>query len=223
MSSRDGTATTMTNPASPLTPEDFRKAADVSRETLARLELYVSLLTKWQRAINLVSRASLPDVWRRHMLDSAQLSAMAPASAKTWIDLGSGAGFPGLVLAIMGVGDVHLIESDGRKCAFLHEVVRQTHAPVQIHNCRIEDFVESQLCPPTVDVIMARALAATEALLELAQPLASQDTVCFFQKGQDVDNELTKLQKNSNISIEKLPSATNPDSVVLRIGGLGRE
>ena len=213
----------MTDPASPLTPEDFRKATDVSRETLARLEHYVSLLTKWQRAINLVSRASLSDVWRRHMLDSAQLKAMAPASAKTWIDLGSGAGFPGLVLAIMGSGDYHLIESDGRKCAFLHEVARQTDAPVQIHNCRIEDFAGSQLCPPTVDVITARALAATEALLELAQPLASQDTVCLFQKGQDVDNELTNLQKNSNIIIEKLPSATNPDSVVLRIGGLGRE
>ncbi len=214
---------TMTDPAPPLTPEDFRTATDVSRETLAQLEIYVTLLKKWQRAINLVSRASLADVWRRHMLDSAQLISMAPASAETWIDMGSGAGFPGLVLAIMGAGDIHLIESDGRKCAFLHEVARQTNTPVQIHNCRIEDFTETPQFPPKVDVVTARALAATNVLLELAQPIASQDTVCLFQKGQDVDNELTNLQKNSKISFEKLPSMTNPDSVVLRIGGLGRE
>ena len=213
----------MNSNAPPLSPEEFQKAANVSRETLAQLEAYVGLLGKWQRAINLVSRASLADVWRRHMLDSAQLLTMAPEAAQTWVDLGSGAGFPGLVLAIMGAGEVHLIESDGRKCAFLHEVVRTCGAHAVIHNCRIEAFQHAPGRPSEIDVITARALAATSELVDMAQHLVTQDTVCLFPKGQDVDNELTNLQKNSKISLEKLPSATNPDSVVLRIGGLGRE
>ena len=103
----------------PLTAEDFRRLTGVSRETLARLERHAALLTKWQKRINLVGRESLRDLWRRHMLDSAQLVPLLPERTRSVADIGSGAGFPGLVLAIMGVPEVHLIEADARKCAFL--------------------------------------------------------------------------------------------------------
>lgn len=204
-----------------MTPEEFQALSDVSRETMARLKTYVATLKKWQKAINLVSRKSLEDVWRRHILDSAQILDHAPDDANVWYDLGSGAGFPGLVLAILGAGEVHLVESDARKCAFLAEAARATDSTVHIHNCRIEALADEVEQPAKIDVITARALADIDKLIDLAKPLATQHTVCLFLKGQDVENELTKSTKLGTLSLENFPSTTNPNSVVLRIKGLG--
>jgi len=222
-----------------MTPEEFQKASNVSRETLQRLTVYAELLVKWQKAINLVSKNTLPDLWQRHMLDSAQLYDIAGNTLKdpiykergegasvvadrdladcTWVDLGSGAGFPGLVLAIMGVGRVHLVESDARKCTFMREVARETGVDVHIHTCRIEKLVDQKDAPGTADFISARALAKVDQLLIWAEPFVAPDTVCLFPKGQDVDLELANLIESGSSMIKKWPSLTHPDSVVLQI------
>jgi len=193
-----------------VTPEDFQNSTGVSRETLARLEIYAALLQKWQKAINLVGPATLPDLWRRHMLDSAQLFPLIPPGARRLADLGSGAGFPGLVLAIMGAADVQLIESDQRKCAFLDAVARETSTKVTIHRKRLED------CPAlNADVITARALAPLDKLLNYARPLASKSAICLFLKGQTADTELTEAKSAWYIEGEIKPSATNSDASIL--------
>jgi len=204
-----------------LTPAEFQALTDVSRETMGRLTTYVETLGKWQNAINLVSRKSLDDVWRRHILDSVQVLEHAPGGSEVWFDLGSGAGLPGLILAILGAGEVHLVESDSRKCAFLAEAARLTGTEITLYNCRIEEIWQRSEKPDRIDVITARALADFDTLIEWAQPLATQDTVCLFLKGQDVEKELTKSSKKGTLDIEKLPSSTNPDSVILRVAGLG--
>ena len=192
--------------------EAFRRETGVSRETLERLERYAALLRKWQPRINLVGRSTLDDVWRRHMLDSAQLLPLMPDGARRLVDLGSGAGFPGLVLAILGVPEVHLIESDGRKAAFLSEVSRETSTPVQIHVSRIEDT------PPLIaDVITARALAPLSRLVELASRFAGEHTVMLFPKGQDVDRELTEATKGTIMRPEFVPSRTHESGVIVRL------
>jgi 16S rRNA (guanine527-N7)-methyltransferase len=163
------------------TPEGFARRFDVSRETLTRLETYAALLTKWTRRINLVSAASLPDLWHRHIADSAQLLAFRPP-ARLWLDLGSGAGFPGLVVAIL-TPDLHvrLVESDQRKCAFLRRVAEDTGTTVDIVPCRIET-----LPPQSADVISARALAPLTQLLAHAEKHLAPDGIGLFPKGRTV-------------------------------------
>lgn len=195
----------------PLTAEAFAGQAEVSRETLARLILYVDVLRKWTARINLVSRASLADVWRRHILDSAQLLPLG-ADHGSWLDLGSGAGLPGLIIAIMGVSDVHLVESDSRKCAFLREAARITETTVTIHNRRIED-----LTPLPAATISARALADLPTLLTLAAPHITTDTVLLLPKGQDVADELTAAAKCWIMSAEQIPSRSDDSGIVLRL------
>ena len=141
--------------AEPLTAEAFAVRCDVSRETLSRLRRYDALLRRWQKAINLVSADSLTDAWRRHFWDSAQLLPLIPAGTRSLLDVGSGAGFPGLVLAILGVEGVTLVESDGRKCAFLREVARETGTRVTILADRLERLAD-RIQPP--DIITARAV-----------------------------------------------------------------
>lgn len=201
----------------PLTPDQFSSEAGVSRETLARLKIYADLLVKWQKAVNLVGPGTLADIWRRHFLDSAQLLPLAPDGARLWVDLGSGAGFPGLVLAILGAVDVHLIESDGRKCAFMQEVARLTEAKVQIHRCRIESAPQLR-----ASICVARALAPLSKLLDYAERFSSQDTVCLFPKGQDVEAELTEAAKSWTMHIERLPSRSDPTGTILRVKGFHR-
>lgn len=198
----------------PLGPEGFAEATGVDDATLARLTVYADLLVKWQRAINLVGPKTLGDAWRRHMLDSAQLFALMPAGARTLVDLGSGAGFPGLVLAIMGRGalEVHLIESDHRKAAFLREVSRETGAKAHIHAARIE-----AVTPFVADVVTARALAPLDRLCVLARPFIGPGTECLFLKGQDVVSELTEATKHRTMTVERYPSLTDPDATILRL------
>jgi len=162
-----------------MTPAGFAAETGVSRETIHRLSTYLDLLKRWQARINLVSEASLKDAWRRHFLDSAQLYPLIqPASARVY-DIGSGAGFPGLVLAIMGLTDVHLVESDQRKSAFLREAARITTAKVQIHTQRVES-----LSPNDADFVTARGCAALPELLDLAKPLLKPSGICIFLKGR---------------------------------------
>lgn len=184
---------------------------------MARLKIYAELLRKWQRAINLVGSATIPDLWRRHFLDSAQLLPLAPNTARVWLDLGSGAGFPGLVLAILGVPQVHLVESDGRKCAFLGEVARATGTQIFLHYCRVE--VAPAL---SVDVISARALAPLTDLLAMSARFAGPKTVLLFQKGQDIEKELTEASKSWSMTVERLASRSDPSGVILRVKGFSR-
>lgn len=200
-----------------LDAEGFRGLTGVSRETLERLEIYADLLRKWQPRINLVGPSTVPDLWRRHMLDSAQLRPLIPKSAERLVDMGSGAGFPGLVLAIMGVPEVHLIESDARKGAFLREVSRETETPVTLHSMRIESVP-----PLDADVVTARALAPLVKLLTMARSLLAPEGVCLFPKGQDVAKELTLATKDTMMDIESVPSATDASATILRIKGLCR-
>lgn len=193
-----------------MTPEQFQSATGVSRETLDRLTRYASLLERWQPAINLVGSRTLPDVWRRHFLDSAQLCDLLPPATETLVDLGSGAGFPGLVLAILGVKNVHLIESDGRKAAFLREVSRETGTPVTLHAVRAED-----VDPFPADAVTARALAPLDRLLPLAMPFLTRDSVALFLKGQDVDTELTEATKKITMRVERVPSRSDARGTVL--------
>ena len=202
----------MTRVADVMDAEAFRRETAVSRETLDRLCVYAALLRKWQRRINLVGRSTLDDLWRRHMFDSAQLLPLLPEGARRLVDLGSGAGFPGMVLAILGVPEVHLIESDTRKAAFLRDVSRETSTEVDLHVARIEDMQ-----PFVADVVTARALAPLAKLLILARPFVGEQTVMLFPKGQDVDMELTEATKHTIMRTEIVPSRTHDSGAILRL------
>src|SRR3954447_3134702 len=173
-----------------LTPKQLAELVPVSRETLDRLAAYLDLLRRWQRTINLVGAGTLHNPWRRHILDSAQLVHLLPEGARRLVDLGSGAGLPGLVLAILGIPEVHLIESDRRKAAFLREAARATATPVTAHARRIE------AAPPlAADVVTARALAPLPNLLPLAARFATPATRCLFLKGRQAETELTEAAR----------------------------
>lgn len=193
------------------------RALPVSRETLRRLETYAALLQRWAPAINLVSRATLPDLWRRHFLDSLQLLPLIAEERRATpriLDLGSGAGFPGLVLAIAGAGPVRLVEADRKKASFLREVARATGTEVEIHNLRIES-----LPPQAAEIVTARALAPAAKLLDWARPHLTAHAVCLFHKGRDAQAELTRLPRAVQDRAELLPSLTDPEARILRIRG----
>ncbi|MBE7636085.1 16S rRNA (guanine(527)-N(7))-methyltransferase RsmG [Sneathiella sp. P13V-1] len=193
-----------------MTEQEFASLTGVSRETLEKLSRYVALLKKWQKAINLVSNSTLSDAWRRHILDSYQILEHAPSNGKVWMDFGSGAGFPALVVAICSDYDVHVVESDQRKCQFMREVSRETSANITVHNCRIEEMQ-----PLKADVISARALAYLEKLFEYCVPFSSPETTFLFLKGQDVDAELTNAAKCWNIDSIKHPSLSSEEGCIL--------
>jgi 16S rRNA (guanine527-N7)-methyltransferase len=198
-------------------PEEFLTKSGVSRETLDRLCLYADLLGKWQARINLVGPDTVADLWSRHILDSAQLFPLIKPEAHRLVDLGSGAGFPGLVLAVMGAPDVHLVESDSRKCAFLREVARVTRTPVQVVNKRIE-----QVAPLGADVVTARALAPLDRLLGWAVPHLAPGGECLFLKGRGAEDELTASAKEWNITASRVVSLTDPGGLVLHLREVSR-
>ena len=199
-----------------MTANEFAKRFDVSRETLASLSAYVALLEKWQSRINLVSPATLPDIWHRHILDSAQLTQYLPAVSahqrRQILDIGSGAGFPGLVLAILGAGDVQLVESDQRKSVFLQTVIRELGISARVSNQRIETL---PACQP--DVITARALAGLPKLMSLIAPQLHDGLTCLFLKGASINEELTNFQSYSNMNLHLYPSVTNKDGVIVKL------
>ena len=198
--------------------EGFAEILPVSRETLARLEAYAALLTRWSARINLVGPNTIADLWRRHILDSAQLQPFVPATARNLIDLGSGAGLPGLVLAILGVPDVELVEADSRKCAFLREAARITEIDVTLRPCRV------QAVPPhPVDVVTARACAPLDQLLGLAEPFLGAGSECLFLKGERIEQELTIARKRWTMTVSACQSRSDPRGVVLRLQQVTRE
>jgi 16S rRNA (guanine527-N7)-methyltransferase len=201
-----------------LDAQGFAEIVPVSRETLARLEAYAALLTRWSARINLVGRDTIADLWRRHILDSAQLRAFVPDRAHSMIDLGSGAGFPGLVLAVLGVPGVELVEADSRKCAFLREAARITGTDASIRPCRIEAVPRHG-----VDVVTARACAPLDRLLGLAEPFLAPDSQCLFLKGERVEEELTLARKHWTMTVSACQSRSDPRGVVLRLQQLARE
>jgi 16S rRNA (guanine527-N7)-methyltransferase len=189
---------------------------DVSRETLEQLEALVATLVRWQKAINLVGRATIEDVWTRHVLDSAQLVPFIPANAKSLADLGSGGGFPGLVLAALRPDlAITLIEVDARKAAFLGEAGRRMglkKAPRVVIG-RIEEVP-----PAKADVVTARALAPLGQLLVWADRHRGDTAICLFHKGKGWQSELTEATKDWDITCQPLSSKTDRDAVILRIG-----
>lgn len=197
-----------------LTPEGFAKLAGVSRETLECLQAYVALLSAWNRRINLVGANTVGDVWRRHILDSAQLMPLLPVEARVVVDIGSGAGLPGLVLAILGVSQVHLVESDQRKAAFLREAQRVTSAPVIVHAQRAE-----RLPSIPADVIVARAVAPVDNLLLMVDKFRKPHTICLFLKGKGVEEELARLPPALQMQARILPSRSDPTGRILRLEG----
>ncbi|MFQ5985067.1 MAG: 16S rRNA (guanine(527)-N(7))-methyltransferase RsmG [Alphaproteobacteria bacterium] len=201
-----------------MTPDGFRRATGVSRETLARLEAYVVLLKTWQRAVNLVSARSLADVWRRHLLDAAQVFPHLPVPCRRLVDLGSGAGFPGMVLAVLGAEGVELVESDSRKCAFLAEVARATGAPVTIHCRRVDELPAAP-----ADAITARALAPLPRLLALSSRFLGPHTRCLFLKGARAGDELTQAGRGWRMRVVRIPSLSDPTGTLLQIDGITRE
>ena len=180
-----------------------------------RLAVILDLLAHWQRRINLVGPRELDDPWRRHILDSAQLVPFLPPGPITVADLGSGAGFPGLVVSILGHTPVHLVESDSRKCAFLREVARETKCEVTIHNTRIESLPSLNAA-----VIMARACAPLPRLLGYTARHLAENGQALFLKGGGLVSELTDAFKTWNMTEERFPSVSHPEGFVVRISQL---
>lgn len=201
---------------------EFKCIAGVSRETLEKLEAYVHLLQKWNKKINLVGKRSMGDVWRRHVFDSLQLYRFyegpgASANQSPWLDLGSGAGFPGLVLAIAGIPNIHLVESDARKCSFLMEAARITDTSVVIHNQRIENLPSQG-----AQTISVRALAGVSKVLHLAHRHLSTNGRIILLKGQDVGVELTEATECWNMNVRRIQSASDKSGSILLLTEISR-
>lgn len=195
----------------------------VSRETASRLDRLVEFLLPWAERTNLIARSTIPQIWTRHIADSLQLLSLAP-DARVWVDLGSGAGFPGLVIACAIAerpgAAVHLVESNGKKATFLREAVRHLQVPATVHAVRIEDFVKNNAIKP--DVVTARAVSPLNKLLMLAQPLLKRGALGLFPKGQDVGVELTGASKSWTIEADLVPSKTNAASRIVVIRRLSK-
>jgi len=216
----------------PLTPETFQARTGISDQALARLSAQVALLERWQRKINLVAAASLKDTWRRHVWDSAQLAEHLPKPPCAIVDLGSGAGFPGLVLAAMNCGPVTLVEGNARKCAFLAEAAREMglSGEVKIVNRRIEELGPASefmaAGATTSRALVSRALAPLDRLLALAEPFTngggpgeeeSRRPPCFFLKGRTWQEELTEAENRWNMTYTPIKSRTDPAGVILKV------
>lgn len=200
----------------------FQASQNVSRETMDKLERFEALLLKWNHSINLVSRNTIDDVWQRHFLDSAQLWGQRPLNARTWLDIGSGGGFPGLVVAILAAEEdnqikVVLVESDIRKSAFLIKVSQELGLNTEILTERAEDLV-----PQRADIISARALAPLVKLLEFSLQHGKGSTVHLFSKGKNAELELTEARKYWTFKLQKTPSISDSTGKILKIEGLGR-
>ena len=211
---------------SPLSSADKAAAlalTPVSRETEARLDRYVALLLEWQAKTNLVAPSTLPNLWTRHISDSLQLLSLAP-SAKAWVDLGSGGGFPGVVLACALAetpdASIHLVERTAKKAAFLREAIRVTAAPGTVHLADIGDSVDR--IAGSIDCVTARALAPLHQLIGFAEPWMRKGAKALFLKGQDVDAELTEATKYWNIEPKLHSSRTGGHGWIVELGSIER-
>lgn len=199
-----------------IAPGEFQKATNVSRETLARFQIYHDLLLTWQKKINLIGPGTEKDVWGRHFLDSAQILGLVNKAGikknRSWLDIGSGAGFPGLVLSILGEDKVFLVEPNPKKCAFLRAVIRETGARAEVFQSKAQD-----LSPFPVDIVTSRALAPVHQLLEWGAPFLGGGGEFWLLKGETGDQELTPATKNNNMKTEIFQSLTDPKGKILRI------
>ena len=197
-----------------MTAADFQKLCDVSCETLGKLICYSELLLKWQRSINLVSNSTLDDMWRRHFYDSAQLMDYMEKRERPLkiLDLGSGAGFPGLVLSIMGAGELHLVEGVGKKCSFMKQIIQKTGIDAIVHNERIENME-----PFEVDLITSRACADLDKLLGLTAKFIGSGTECLFLKGKKAEQEINRAAKNRQFSVKKYTSKSEESGMILKL------
>lgn len=199
--------------------DQFQTLFDVSRETMERLDIYAAELTRWTEKINLVSHASLADLWRRHFADSAQLVRLAEEQSGLWADFGSGAGFPGLVVsALQPERPMVLVESDQRKAAFLASTSRKMGVDVRIESARIE-----AVAPLSAHIISARALANLDQLLQFAAIHRAAGAICLFLKGAQADSELTAARRNWHIDVERVTSLTDPNATILKIRDFNRD
>lgn len=202
--------------------EAFVAAVDVSRETLARLDEYAALLTKWNPSINLVSKSTLPFLWRRHFLDSAQVMSLARETARTWVDLGTGGGFPGMIVAILAADrrpDLHVscVESDTRKATFLRTVARACGIQVDVISRRIEEIE-----PMSADILSARALAPLTVLLDYADRHLSPSGEAVFLKGASFEKEIAEALETWAFELDTYPSETDPDATLLKLKEIRR-
>ena len=202
----------MTNSISP----DTWATLGVSRESLGRIEVLVSILERWQKRINLIAPSTLSQVWNRHILDSAQLLPLIPKGVEAIADLGSGGGFPSLVLAAIQPAKVHLYESNAKKAAFLEEALRQMKVEGVVHRQRLERR-KSPPNMPRVQLVTARAFAPLDELLAYAEPFMTEGATGLFHKGQDIDAELTQAAKSWKISAQKHSSLTDSKAVILDV------
>ncbi len=192
----------------------FIRHFPVSHETLAKLDRYQELLIEWNQKFNLVAASTIPQIWTRHFLDSAQLYPLVLKEGGTClVDIGSGAGFPGLVLAIMGVTGIHLVDSVGKKANFLKEVAKELSLDVTVHNDRIENLKELK-----ADIVTARAVGALPELLKLAQRVLAPEGTCLFLKGQNAELELTESAKYWTFKSKVVPSLSDSSGhlIILR-------
>jgi 16S rRNA (guanine527-N7)-methyltransferase len=193
----------------------------VSRETLARLDRFVAVLLKWQEITHLIAPSTVPVLWTRHIADSLQLLGLAPP-ANIWVDLGTGGGFPGLVIACAlegaNAGLVHLVEGSTKKATFLREAVAAAGAPAVVHAVRMENFVET--FAGKADIVTARAVSPLSSLLGQCWPLLKRGTLGLFPKGQDVEAELTEASKCWKMEANLVPSKTDPRARIVMVRAL---
>lgn len=202
-------------------PEALSQVIDVSRETLGKIEQYIALLEKWQKKINLIGPSTVSAIWQRHIWDSAQLLKFLPPSSQPAkiLDIGSGAGLPAIILALISPHHFTLVESDGRKCAFLRTVVRELGLNAQVKIC--QERIE-RLPPESFNFITCRAFAALDKILEYSAPFAHENTAWILLKGQDVEEELTKAAISWNMNCETYPSQSDSRGSILVIKGVVR-
>lgn len=201
--------------------QELAKIGIVSRETVARFEVFVDELARWQQVKNLVSQATLNEVWHRHVIDSAQLFGLQPLS-RQWLDLGSGGGLPGVILGILLSdvgGHIHLVEANSRKCAFLRHAVRATGASATVHQKRVEECISEFV--GRSEVVTARALAPLPQLLEWSKNVLEKGAVGLFPKGQDVVSELTEASRSWTMEYELIASRTDAAARIVRVRSIG--
>lgn len=197
----------------------------VSRETQERFQIYADYLIRWNKKINLVSPSTIEHIWSRHILDSVQLSRLAAEDAQHWIDLGSGGGLPGLLVAAVRLEsnpnfNMTLVDSDSRKCAFMAEAARAMAVPVAIKNQRLEASRVTSLSSQRFEVISARALAPLKKLLDYAAPFLEKDSVCLFPKGKNRLAELEEARQTWDITVKEIVSLSDNEGAILRISGI---
>ena len=202
--------------------EEFAERFSVSRETINRFSIFESLIRKWSPVINIVAKSTIENIWPRHFLDSAEIFPLSSSQSGRWVDLGSGGGLPGLVVAILAAEltpelAVTCVESDIRKCEFMRTVSRATGVRVGIVSRRVE-----QMTPQNAAVISARALAPLDKLLTLVQPHLAADGIALLHKGINWEDEVETALESWQFAVEKLANPANPDSVILKIGGISR-